>query len=170
MAAAIGRVESATDELVATERVWRALGRASFAVLAHVTPRGEPRSSGVMYTVDGRRLYTVVAADSWKAKHIALHPRVSVTVPVRRGGLLSLVFPIPPATVTFQAEATVHPAAPLADLDVPRQLASLLPPDAQRTSRIIELRPVGEFVTYGIGVSLIAMRTPARARGRASVS
>jgi hypothetical protein len=41
--------------------------------------------------------------------------------------------------------------------------------DAQRVSRVIELRPVGDFVTYGIGVSLRQMRTPALARGRVPV-
>jgi hypothetical protein len=99
-----------------------------------------------------------------------VHGRVALTVPVRRGGLLALIFPIPPATVSFQADAIVHPAGPLEELPVPRRLASLLPPDAQRVSRVIELRPVGDFVTYGLGVSLRKMRTPALARGRAPVN
>ncbi|MFB9317294.1 pyridoxamine 5'-phosphate oxidase family protein [Cryptosporangium minutisporangium] len=152
-----------------TESVWHAVNRASFAVLSHVTPSGRPRSSGVVYTVEDGRLYTVVGADSWKAKHIPLHGRVAVTVPIRRGGLLALLFPIPPATVSFQADAIVHPAGPLGALPVPERLSSLLPPDAQRVSRVIELQPVGDFVTYGIGVSLRQMRTPALARGRAPV-
>ena len=42
------------------EQVWRALGRASFAVLGYVTPDGEPRSSGVVYQVADRRLYVAV--------------------------------------------------------------------------------------------------------------
>jgi hypothetical protein len=37
----------------------------------------------------------VVAPDSWKAKHIALTGKVAMTVPMRRGGLLSLGFPDP---------------------------------------------------------------------------
>ena len=73
-----------------SEQVWHALGKASFAVLGYVTPAGEPRSSGVVYKSIGRRLYVAVASDSWKARHIAATRRVAVTVPVRRGGLLSL--------------------------------------------------------------------------------
>ena len=48
---------------LATEQVWRALAKASFAVLSQVTPAGEPRSSGVLYKTIGRRLYVAVGAD-----------------------------------------------------------------------------------------------------------
>ena len=58
------------------EQVWRALNRASFAVVSYVTSAGEPRSSGVVYATDGRRLYVAVAADSWKARHIAASGRL----------------------------------------------------------------------------------------------
>lgn len=94
-----------------TEQVWRALANASFAILGHVTPSGEPRSSGVVYKAASRRLYVAVAPDSWKARHVAMSGRVAVTVPVpvRRGGILSLVAPIPPATISFHATAIVHP-------------------------------------------------------------
>src|SRR5512132_2425671 len=76
-----------------SEQVWRAFARGSFAVLGCVTQSGEPRSSGVVYKVVGRRLYVVVGAESWKARHISASGRVAVTVPVRRGGFLSLVIP-----------------------------------------------------------------------------
>src|SRR5437762_2016296 len=72
------------------EQVWHALGKASFAVISYVTPSGAPRSSGVVYDTLGRRLFVAVAPDSWKVKHISISGQVAVTVPVRRGGLLSL--------------------------------------------------------------------------------
>jgi hypothetical protein len=50
-----------------TQQVWHQLAKASFAVLSHVTPAGEPRSSGVMYKTLGRQLYVAVAPDGWKA-------------------------------------------------------------------------------------------------------
>ena len=152
-----------------SEQVWRALARASFAVVSYVTPSGEPRSSGVVYATDGRRLYVAVASDSWKARHIAASGRVAVTVPVRRGGLLSLLFPIPPATVSFHGTAVVHPAGPVADRPVPEQLASLLPPERQASSRILEILPEGQFMVYGLGVSLTRMRNPAAARAHVPV-
>jgi len=152
-----------------SEQVWRALTRASFAVVSYVTPAGEPRSSGVVYATGGGRLYVAVAADSWKARHIAASGRVAVTVPVRRGGLLSLLFPIPPATVSFHGTAVVHSAGPVADHAVPEQLASLLPPERQAASRILEIVPEGRFMVYGLGVSLTRMRSPAAARARVPV-
>jgi Pyridoxamine 5'-phosphate oxidase len=147
--------------------VWREIEKASFAIIGHVTPDGEPRSSGIVYRSAGRRLYIAVAPDSWKAKHIEASGRVSVVVPVRRGGILSLVLPIPPATIGFHAKAVVHPASPLAECNgLPRELVSLVPEERRAHARIIELSPEGEFLTYGIGVSLMDMKQPTIAQAR----
>ncbi len=158
-----------TGAPVTTHDVWRAIARASFAVISYVTPHGEPRSSGVVYATVGQRLYLAVAPDSWKARHIALNSHVSLTVPVRRGGLLTLLMPIPPATISFQAEAIVRPAASLVGSNLEKALSSLLPPERRSDACVIEIIPEGEFLTYGIGVSLMQMRTPSLARGRVEV-
>ncbi|MEZ0447559.1 pyridoxamine 5'-phosphate oxidase family protein [Cellulomonas sp. ICMP 17802] len=159
--------ESGPERRPTTEDVWRAIERASFAVLSHLTPEGEPRSSGVVYVATGGRMYVAVAPDAWKARHLAADGRLAVTVPVRRGGLLSLLFPIPPATVSFHATAVVHPAGELPD--EPKQLASLVPAERRAECRLIEIVPVGQFLTYGIGVSLNDLRSPALARARVPV-
>jgi Pyridoxamine 5'-phosphate oxidase len=153
-----------------TEQVWHQVAKASFAVLSHVTPAGEPRSSGVLYKTIGRRLYIAVAPDSWKARHVAASGRVAVTVPVRRGGLLSLVAPIPPATISFHANAIVHQADSPQVRSVLKELASLLPAERQASARIIEVIPEGCFVTYGVDVSLTQMRDPVAARARVPVT
>jgi len=152
------------------QRVWKAIQTRSFAVLSYVTPAGDPRSSGVVYVTRDGRLYVAAAPGSWKAKHIAVSGRVAVTIPVRRGGVLSLVAPIPPATISFHGAATVHePGTTDAQLLLER-LGALLPPERRGTSCVIEIEPEGEFVTYGVGVSLTKMRSPAAARGRASIA
>jgi hypothetical protein len=148
------------------EQIWHQLAKASFAVLSHVTPAGEPRSSGVLYKTVGRRLYIATAPDSWKAKHVAASGPVAVTVPVRRGGLLSLVAPIPPATVSFHGTAVVHAADSPEGRSVPKELASLLPAERQASACIIEVIPEGFFVTYGVDGSLMQLRDPATARAR----
>ena len=145
---------------VSSAMVWRALGRASFAVISHVNAAGEPRSSGVVYAIVDRRMYVAVAPDGWKARAIATGQEVAVTVPVRRGGILALVVPIPPATITFHARATVHASGSFDVGSVSKELKSILPDDRQATSCVLELVPEGRFVTYGIGVSLMAMRDP----------
>jgi hypothetical protein len=152
-----------------SEQVWHALGKASFAVIGYVTPAGEPRSSGVVYKSIGRRLYVAVDSDSWKARHVAASRRVAVTVPVRRGGLLSLVAPIPPATISFHAQAIVHPAGAPRVRPLLQELGSLLPVERQTSACIIEIVPEGAFLTYGLDVSLSKLRDPAAARARVPV-
>lgn len=153
---------------VTTRQVWRALEKASFAVLSHVTPGGEPRSSGVVYGAAERTLYVVVAAGSWKARQIADGDVVAVTVPIHRGGPLALVVPIPPATVSFRTRATVHPPGSLGIESVSPALARLLPRDRQ-DAVVLELQPFGSFLTYGIGVGLRDMAKPEAARARIPV-
>jgi hypothetical protein len=152
-----------------TRQVWREITKGSFAVLSQVTPAGEPRSSGVLYKAVGQRLYVAVAADSWKARQIAANRRVAVTVPVRRGGILSLVAPIPPATVSFHGTARVHPVGSPAARSLIRELASLLPAERRASACILEIVPEGAFLTYGLGVPLMRMRDPAAARARVPV-
>jgi Pyridoxamine 5'-phosphate oxidase len=150
--------------------VWRAVGRASFAVLSHVTPAGEPRSSGVVYKASGRRLVAAVAPGSWKARHIAADGRVAVTVLVRRGGILSLVAPIPPATISFHGTAVVHPAGSPQARSLLDELGSLVPARRRASACVIEIMPAGAFRTYGFGVSLRAMLNPAAAQARVPVT
>lgn len=164
-----GKAGRVTSRLT-SERVWHALAKASFAVVSYVTPAGEPRSSGVMYKAIGRRLYAAVAPDSWKARHVAATGRVAVTVPVRRGGLLSLVTPIPPATISFHGAAVLHPAgSPQADALV-KELGSLLPNGARAHACVMEILPEGAFLTYGVGVPLVRMLDVTAALARVPVT
>ena len=153
-----------------TEQVWHQIANASFAVVGYVTPAGEPRSSGVVYKTIGRRLYVAVAPDSWKARHIAASRRVAVTVPVRRGGILSLLAPIPPATISFHATAIVHPGGSPQVRPLLKDLGSLIPVERRTSACIIEILPEGAFLTYGLDVSLSKLRDPAAARARVPVT
>ena len=74
--------------------------------------------------------------------------------------------PIPPATVSFPAVATVHAGEPL---NRPTALAKLVPPDRWASCAIADVRPTGHYVTYGLGVPLRRMRDPVRARARIPV-
>ena len=157
---------SITAQSQAVPDVWRALSQASFAVLSHVTPAGAPRSSGVVYTMVDNRMFVVVGRQSWKARHIAADGIVAVTVPIRRGGLLSLLFPIPPATVSFPAVAVVHPPAVLAAMP---GLTRLVPEERRTDCVVLQIRPTGHFVTYGLGVPLRRLRDPAASRARVPI-
>lgn len=153
-----------------SEAVWDHVARGSFAIISYITPSGAPRSSGVMYKAVGRRLYVAVAPESWKARHIVRTGSVAVTVPVRRGGVLSLVLPIPPATVSFHGTAMVHKGDSPQVHSLSKELADLLPAERRASSAIIEIVPEGAFVTYGVGVSLSEMRDAKIARARVPVT
>jgi Pyridoxamine 5'-phosphate oxidase len=153
-----------------TEQVWHQVAKASFAVLGYVTPSGQPRSSGVVYKTLEGRLCVAVAPDSWKAKHVAARGRVAVTVPVRRGGLLSLVAAIPPATISFQGAAIVHPAGSPRARSLLKELGSLIPAERQAFGSVLEVVPEGEFLTYALGVPLRKMLDPAAAQARVPVT
>ena len=106
--------------------------------------------------------------NSWKVRHIAPHGKVAVTVPIRRGGPLSLVTSIPPATVTFHATATVHPADSPGIWAQAEAVLKVAPPERRASDLILEIIPEGTFLTYGVGVSLM-MLDPNAAQGRVAV-
>lgn len=172
MSATIDRpgAQPATGPVLTTERVWHEMEKASFAVISYVTPAGQPRSSGVGFAAVGRRLYVVTDPGSWKARQISDGDEVAVTVPVRRGSVLSLIAPIPPATVSFHAKATVHPAGSVSIESVSKKLASQLPKERRGAGCLLELVPDGDFLTYGLGVSLRDMAKPEAALAHVRVS
>ena len=153
-----------------TDGVWRTLARQPFLVVGMVNRRGEGRSVGVSPVVDDDVWFAATATD-WKVAHVRHQPEVSVTVPVRRGGLLALVAPIPPATVTFRATAQVVPVDDAPEKVRRRLLRGLAEPDDARGAVVmVRLTPHGDFVTYGLGVPLRVMVDTERARGRVPVA
>ena len=93
-----------------------------------------------------------------------------MTVPIHRAGVLALVAPIPPATISFHGEAFVHPAGTLQTRTLLEGLGSLLPRERLGSAAVIEIVPEGAFVTYGVGVPVRAMRDTARSRARVPVN
>ncbi len=76
--------------------------------------------------------------------------------------------PIPPATITFQGHATLHGVGEV-PADILRSLLRGLKVDEKmrESIAIIQITPTGDFLTYGVGVSLMTMRSPEEATGRA---
>ncbi len=139
-----GKVEQATTPRLTSHQVWAEVGKASFAIVSHVTPAGEPRSSGVVYAEERHHLYVAVAPDGWKARQIADDQQVAVTIPVRRGGPLSLLLPIPPATISFHARAIAHPAGSLDLRTVSKKLLAAPSEGSTRRDRA-RTRPGGRL-------------------------
>ena len=158
-----------TAELT-SDQVWETIEKNLFGVIGMVTKENEARTVGIVYVVRDRRLYIGTGKNTWKAKHIAQNPHVSLTIPVHKGIPLLPMIKIPAATITFCGEAKIiapEETSPEILEAVYRGMAE----DQERMADtcLIEVTPVKDFITYGIGTSLMEMRDPEQARGRAPV-
>ena len=154
-----------------SEQVWQAIEKEFFAVIGMVTANLEARTVGVVYVVRDRKLYIGTGNTAWKARHIARNPYVSLTIPIAKRIFFLPWIKIPAATITFSGTARVLPAE-----ETPPEILQAvfrgLATDQEfvATAALIEVTPEKEFVTYGVGVSLMTMRHPDQARGRAPVN
>ena len=156
---------------VTTESVWRALSKNTFAVLSWVTPKSASRSAGIIYLARDRKLMIGAESHSWKVRHIRENPNVSITATLKKRIPFMPWLPLPDATISFHGKARVV-EPPDVDPALMRDLTRGMvdDPELRANSCVIEVIPEGEFVTYGIDVSTLAMRDPNAAQGRAPVS
>ncbi len=155
---------------VSSDLVWKEVEKRSFAVLSYVNPKSQARSAGIVYVVIDRVLYVRAARASWKAKHILLNPHVALNVTISKRVPFMPWIKIPDATIAFSGTARV---LPMSELD-PKLLETLMGRMIDDHGTLAEncmlvIRPTGHFVTYGVGVSLLDMRHPQKARGRVPV-
>lgn len=152
-----------------TEQVWQALDKAFFGVLGFVNGAGEPRTAGVCYAVDDRSLYISTDRDSWKVRHIAAHPNISMTVTQPKRVPFLPFIKVPAATITFRGDAEILRVDDVANAIFKRlPLGSETNPDVLDRTAIIKITPRGEFVTYGIAMPITQMRKHEAAHGRAA--
>ena len=154
-----------------TDQVWREIERNLFGVLGLVTAKGEARTVGIVYIVRSRKLYIGSLKSAWKVRHVAGNPHCSMTIPIAKRIPFLPWIKIPAATITFAGTARILDA----DTAGPEIRAALyrgMAEDAVKmeTSCVIEMTPIGDFITYGIGMPMIQMRDPEKARGRAAVA
>ena len=146
--------------------VWNEIERNNFAVLGMVTARHQARTVGIVYVVDDHRLYIGAGRDQWKTKHIAHNGDVSMTIPIAKRVPLMPWVKIPAATITFSGAARILEKDQLGEA----LFEELYRHDAGRGGWCaIEVTPQRDFITYGIGVSLWAMRSPDRSRARVPI-
>lgn len=146
--------------------VWNEIERNNFAVLGMVTAGHQARTVGIVYVVDDHRLYIGAGRDQWKTKHIAHNGDISMTIPIAKRVPLMPWVKIPAATITFSGTAQILEKHQLGEA----LFNKLYRHDAERGGWCaIEVTPQRDFITYGIGVSLWAMRSPDRSRARVPV-
>ncbi len=142
-----------------------------FAVLGLVTSNGEARTVGIVYVVHERKLYIATSKNTWKARHIRGNPHVSLTVTIPKRIMFMPWIKIPAATITFSGIGTVLNPKDVVK-DVLSSLLRGLETDTETIASmsVIEVQPVGDFITYGVGIPMMAMRNPEKASGRAPVA
>jgi hypothetical protein len=153
------------------EQVWQAIEQELFAVIGVVTASHEARTAGVIYVVRDHKLYIGTNKDAWKARHLALNPHISVTIPIAKRIPFLPWVKIPAATITFAGTARILPAD-----DAPPDILQAIfrglaeSDELMAGSALIVVTPEKDFITYGVGVPLMTMRDPEKARGRAPVA
>lgn len=153
-----------------TQQVWQVMEKQLFAVLGMVTTEGEARTVGVVYIIRNQKLYISTQKSAWKTRHIQQNGHVSMTVPIHKSIPIMSWIKIPAATITFSGTAKV-----LAYDEVAAEIATALSGGKELSKQetealaIIAVSPTRDFVTYGVGVSMSAMRDPEKARGRVAV-
>jgi hypothetical protein len=153
-----------------SDQVWGVLEKELFAVLGMVNAQNEARTIGMVYVARDYKIYMVTGKETWKVRYIQHNSHVSITVPIAKRIPLLPWIKIPAATITFSGLARARTMDEV-DNGVLSALLRGLEEDSEMREKscIIEVSPVGDFITYGVGVSLMTMRTPAKSRGRVSV-
>lgn len=154
-----------------SDKVWEEIEKESFAVLGMVTVENEARTVGIVYVVRDRRLYIASRRDAWKVRHIEQNAHVSLTIPIHKGIPLMPWIKIPAATITFSGTAEILDPAQTPEEIVRAIVRDMADNEALLAeSCLIKVTPEKDFLTYGVGMPLMQMRDPERARGRAPVA
>jgi len=153
-----------------TDIVWKVIENELFAILGMVTRNRESRTVGIVYIVNDRKFYIGTGLETWKVRHLKENPNVSLTIPIAKRVPVMPWIKIPQATITFAGKAVIITGQD-APIDLLQSVFRHLADDQEfmKDNCLIEITPVGEFITYGVGIPLMQMRDPERSRGRASV-
>jgi len=152
------------------DQVWREVKKQQFAVLGTVSRKGQPLTTGIVYTVKGKHLYITTGRSLQKARNIQNNPGVSLTVTIEKRIPFLPWVKIPAATITFQGEATLHGPDEI-EPHIQKSLVGKLKlrEEEKADQCFVRVKPERNFVTYGVGVSLRTMLEPARAMARIPV-
>jgi nitroimidazol reductase NimA-like FMN-containing flavoprotein (pyridoxamine 5'-phosphate oxidase superfamily) len=123
-----------------------------------------PHSSVVLYQSDGYVIYCMTGKDTLKARNIRINSKVSVTLPFRKN-FLHKIIPAPPAELHFTAEAEIKSIEnEEARTIFSKYLKYQENIENQEENIWIKITPSKRISTYGVGIPLLKMRNPEKAR------
>ena len=146
------------------EEVKKILKSNMWLVISTVDEKNQPHSSVVVYQSDGDIIIFQTGIDTLKAKSIQKNNKVSVTIPYRKNFLHKLV-PAPPAELHFTAKAELVPY----DNEEARKIFAKFLKHSEsvenpQESIWVKIKPSKLISTYGVGIKLLDMRKPNKAK------
>jgi len=146
------------------EEIRRILEKNFWLVLSTVNEKNQPQSCVVIYQSDGHNIFVQTGTETLKANNIRKNSQVSVTIPFRKN-LLHKFIPAPPAELHFKATAELLPFEDAEARQVFRKyLKQINQVSLPQKSIWIKITPKSPIATYGVGIRLIQMRNPSKAR------
>ncbi|MFX0138522.1 MAG: pyridoxamine 5'-phosphate oxidase family protein [Candidatus Hodarchaeota archaeon] len=133
-------------------------------VLSTVDDEGQPHSSVVMYQSDGYDIYFETGENALKTRSIRDNNRISVTIPFRKN-FLHKIIPAPPAELHFKAKAEfISKDDEKARKIMERVIKYEEKAGIEDGTVWIKIIPSNIISTFGVGVKLLDMRKPEKAR------
>lgn len=144
--------------------VRKIIRKKNWLVLSTIDNKNIPHSSVVVYQSDGYVIYCVTGKTTLKARNIRTNNKVSVTLPFRKN-FFHKIIPAPPAELHFTAEAEIKP---FEDTEARKIFSKYLKyqenVENQDETIWIKITPSNRIATYGVGIKLLKMRKPEKAR------
>jgi hypothetical protein len=140
------------------------LKKKNWLVLCNVDENNVPHSSVVVYQSDGKVIYFMTGKNTLKAKNIRTNNRVSITIPFWKN-FFHKILPAPPAELYFTAIAEIKPF----DDEEAREIFAKYLKYQENVENLdeniwIKIIPSKRIYTYGVGIRLLQMRNPEKAR------
>jgi hypothetical protein len=146
------------------DEVRKILKKNIWLVLSTVNEKNQPHSCVVVYQSDGNIITVLTGADTIKVRNIKKNNKVSITIPFRKNFFHKLI-PAPPAELHFYATAEIVPKN---DEEAGKVYGKFLKQaeksGVEEDSVFIKITPLNTIHTFGVGIKLLEMMKPEKAR------
>lgn len=133
-------------------------------VLSTVGKEEQPHSSIIMYQSDGYDIYFETSENSLKARNIRDNNKISVTIPFRKN-FFHKIIPAPPAELHFKAIAEFISKDDEKAREIMKKILKYEEQAGVQDGSVwIKIVPSNIISTFGVGVKLLDMRNPEKAR------
>ena len=144
--------------------VMNILKKKNWLVLSTVDENNVSHSSVVVYQSDGKKIYLMTGKNTIKARDIRINNKVSITIPFWKN-FFHKILPAPPAELCFTAFAEIKPF----DDEEAKQIFAKYLKYQENVENVdeniwIKITPQKKIYTYGVGIKLLQMRNPEKAR------